>query len=122
MSAADFQNLKLESVIGFDGASFSTAPISKKLISGVILTGAVPQGLLKHPNGVHSIYSLGSTLVVNDASKEHGQEFLQGHTNTISCLAVSKDGQFLASGQVTHMGFQVIIRAVDWSRSKDLNT
>ena len=33
------------------------------------------------------------------------QEFLQGHADTVSCLAISKSGKFLASGQVTHMGF-----------------
>ena len=35
------------------------------------------------------------------------QEFLTGHTNNVSCLAVSKSGRYLASGQITHMGFKV---------------
>jgi WD40 repeat protein len=69
--------------------------------------GSVSQGLLKHPDGVHTIYCLGSTVVINDSKKPNSQEFLQGHTNVISCLAVSKTGKYIASGQVTHMGFQV---------------
>lgn len=38
------------------------------------------------------VYSLGSTVVINDPSKKDSQEFLQGHTNIVSCLSVSKDG------------------------------
>ena len=98
MSAADFQTLKLESTIGFGG-----------IFVIELILGAVPQGLLKHPNGINNIYSLGSTVVIADSHKDDAQEFLQGHTNIISCLAVSKDGKYLASGQVTHMGFQVRI-------------
>ncbi|KAI8850812.1 quinon protein alcohol dehydrogenase-like superfamily [Chytridium lagenaria] len=48
MAALDFKNLQLESIIGFGGS--------------------VPQGLVKHPNGVHIVYSLGSTVVI------HGHE------------------------------------------------
>ncbi|MCO5597565.1 hypothetical protein L7F22_051643 [Adiantum nelumboides] len=33
------------------------------------------------------------------------QEFLEGHTNRVSCLCLSKDGQYLATGQVNYMGF-----------------
>lgn len=35
------------------------------------------------------------------------QEFLKGHTGVISCIACSSSGRYLASGQVTHMGFKV---------------
>ncbi|EGF78625.1 hypothetical protein BATDEDRAFT_26475 [Batrachochytrium dendrobatidis JAM81] len=89
----DFQNLKLNSIIGFGGT--------------------VPGGLIKHPDGVHTIYSLGSTVVINDSRKKSMQEFLQGHTNVVSCIAVSKDGKYIASGQVTHKGFQADI--IIWS-------
>lgn len=30
-----------------------------------------------------------------------------GHTNRVSCVAVSKDGSLLASGQENFMGFKV---------------
>ncbi|KAH6566090.1 hypothetical protein BASA62_006931 [Batrachochytrium salamandrivorans] len=85
----DFQQLNLSSIIGFGGT--------------------VPGGLIKHPGGKHTIYSLGSTVVINDLKKKNAQKFLQGHTNIVSCIAVSKDGKYLASGQVTHMGFQADI-------------
>jgi hypothetical protein len=35
------------------------------------------------------------------------QAFLQGHTDRVSCLAVSSDGKRLASGQDIEMGFKV---------------
>ncbi|KAI8827083.1 WD40-repeat-containing domain protein [Fimicolochytrium jonesii] len=91
----DFQPLQLESIIGF--------------------SGSVPDGYIKHPNGIHTIYSLGSTVVVNEPRKPNSQEFLQGHTNAISCLAVNKTGTLVASGQVTHMGFQADIIIWDFA-------
>ena len=33
------------------------------------------------------------------------QIFLQGHSDTVSCVALSHDGKLCASGQRTHMGF-----------------
>ena len=91
MSAAEFQSLKLESIIGFGGeTSFMENVLKPHNV------GSVPQGLLKHPNGIHRIYSLGSTVVVDDVKKTNAQEFLQGHTNIISCLAVSKCGNWIA--------------------------
>ncbi|KAJ3337840.1 Cilia- and flagella-associated protein 52, partial [Entophlyctis luteolus] len=83
--SADFKNLRIDSIIGFGGS--------------------VHDGLLKHPDGVHTVYSLGSTVVVCGKAP-NSQEFLQGHTNVVSCLSVSKSGRYIASGQVTHMGFQ----------------
>lgn len=64
----------------------------------------MPGGLLTYKS--HRVYSLGSTVVIADP-KKGTQEFLQGHTNVVSCIAISKDGKYIASGQVTHMGFKV---------------
>lgn len=33
--------------------------------------------------------------------------FLQGHDNDVSVVQVSNTGKYIASGQKTHMGFQV---------------
>eukprot|EP00842_Homolaphlyctis_polyrhiza_P004180 jgi/Hompol1/4763/HPOL_003861-RA len=95
---SDFQALKLDSIIGFGGT--------------------VMGGLIKHPNGIHTIYSLGSTVVINDSKKKNSQEFLQGHTNVVSCIALSKCGGLVASGQVTHMGFQADIIIWDFEQRK----
>ncbi|KAJ1505708.1 Cilia- and flagella-associated protein 52 [Coelomomyces lativittatus] len=86
ISETPTQQLKLKSVMGF--------------------SGSVPQGFLLHPKKSHQIYPLGSNIVIQNI--ENGkQEFLQGHNNLVLCLAVSKSGEYIASGQVTHMGFQV---------------
>ena len=71
--------LELESVVGFGGK--------------------VPNGLLCHPDGVHLIYPLGSTIVVKNTVMGT-QTFLKGHSNMVSCMELSRDGTKLASGQV----------------------
>ena len=84
--------------------------------------GNVPGGLLVHPDASHLIYPLGNTVVIEDlTATKHDrsrQEFLSGHTNNVSCIAVSKSGRFVASGQVTHMGFKADVIVWDFeSRS-----
>ena len=71
-----------------------------------MLSGKVRDGLFYHPNGTHVLYPLGMTLVVKRL-KDNKQEFLDGHTNVISSVALSHDGNFAASGQKTHAGFKV---------------
>jgi len=44
-------------------------------------------------------------VVENITTKQ--QDFLSGHSNTISCLDVARSGNLIASGQVTFMGFKV---------------
>jgi WD40 repeat protein len=62
-------------------------------------TGDVPNGLV--------LYPLGSTVVIRDISSGQSQRFLRGHSDAVSCIAVSPSGRYVASGQVTYMGFQV---------------
>ena len=56
------------------------------------------------------LYPLGMTLVVKRLADDK-QEFLDGHTNVISSVALSHSGDLVATGQMTHSGFQVIIFA-----------
>lgn len=67
--------------------------------------GQVENSLLVHPDGQTIIYPLGSTIVLRNKADPRSQEFLQGHSDKVSCLALSRSGRYLASGQVTYMGF-----------------
>jgi len=89
--------LKLERTIGFNGT-----------LSG---------GLIVHPDGEHMIYALGSTVVIQNL-KTFEQTFLRGHTNTVSCIAISPSGKFIASGQETHMGFKADIIVWDYEQKR----
>jgi len=71
------------------------------------VSGGVQSGLIFHPDGRHLIYPLGSTIVIRDLASSHSQRFLHGHKDRVSCVAMSPSGRYLASGQVTHMGFTV---------------
>jgi len=51
------------------------------------------------------IYAVGCTVVIQDINSKK-QEFLSGHSNNVTCVAVSKSGRYIASGQVTHRGFR----------------
>ncbi|XP_070684474.1 cilia- and flagella-associated protein 52 [Pempheris klunzingeri] len=87
--------LELEAAIGFNGHVFS--------------------GLRVHPDGEHLIYPLGCTVILKSI-KDGKQEFLHGHTNNVSCVAVSKSGSYIASGQVNFMGFKAMIIVWDYVR------
>lgn len=79
-------------------------------ISHINHTGRVNQSLILHPDGEHLIYAVGSAVVIRNKNDAHGfQHILQGHSNSITCLAVSKSGRYIASGQQTHMGYQADI-------------
>mmetsp|Transcript_6363 Transcript_6363/g.28013 ORF Transcript_6363/g.28013 Transcript_6363/m.28013 type:complete len:615 (-) Transcript_6363:136-1980(-) len=90
--------LPLESVIGFDGK--------------------VNGGLVLHPDGRTLIYPLGATVVVKELGDTFAQTFLQGHTDEVSCLTVSPDGRYLASGQLSFMGFSADIIVWDMESRK----
>ena len=63
--------------------------------------------------GLHSVtyagepfvcFPLGAMVVVKHATKRDGVCFLRGHTQAVSCVAVSHDGCRLASGQRSMLG------------------
>ena len=71
-------------------------------------TGQVVQGLVLHPDNEHLVYPLGSTIVIRHVVSRV-QSFLRGHDQRVSCITISNSGNYLASGQQTHMGFQAEI-------------
>ncbi|NXG66461.1 CFA52 protein, partial [Hemiprocne comata] len=70
--------------------------------------GHVPCGLICHPNDKDILYPLGCAVVIQDLDTKT-QHFLRGHTNNVSCIAVSRAGEYVASGQQTAKGFQADI-------------
>lgn len=85
-----------------------------ELIGVIGFNGAIRQGLILHPGDKHIIYPLGSTIVVKHLL-ENTQTFLQknDHNRSVSCLALSRTGKYLASGQITHMGFPAVVSIWD---------
>ncbi|XP_072882054.1 cilia- and flagella-associated protein 52 isoform X1 [Hemitrygon akajei] len=89
----DLSQLELESIIGFNGK--------------------VPCGLSVHPDGENIIYPLGCTTIIQNLNSSQ-QAFLESHTNNISFVTVSKSGKYIATGQVTYMGFKADILIYDY--------
>uniref|UniRef100_A0A8C4VB53 Cilia- and flagella-associated protein 52 n=1 Tax=Falco tinnunculus TaxID=100819 RepID=A0A8C4VB53_FALTI len=79
--------------------------------------GHVPCGLICHPDKEHVLYPLGCTVVIQDLGSKK-QTFLHGHTNNVSCIVVSRNGVYVASGQVTYMGFKADIILWDFQRKE----
>lgn len=93
--------LELETVVGFNGT----------------VTG----GLKVHPDRQHIIYPLGCAVVIEDISGNEKPSLLWGHTDYVTCIAVSNDeGKLLASGQRTYMGFKAAAIVWDYKSQKAL--
>ena len=84
------------------------------LESAIGFGGKVTSGLHLHPNGKHLLYALGACIAVREIGNPRATSFLLGHNDNVSCLAVSRSGRYVASGQVTHMGFQADICVFDF--------
>ena len=69
-------------------------------------SGKVPSGLHWHPNATHIVYPLGTTVVIKSLV-DGSQSFLTGHTDTITTVALSACGRFVASGQKSNFGKKV---------------
>jgi WD40 repeat protein len=91
-----------------------------ELAAVIGFSGSVIQGLMLHPDNEHLVYPLGSTIVVRHIVSR-SQHFLRGHDQRISCVTLSKTGNYLASGQQTHMGFQAEIVLWDFYRKEQLH-
>ncbi|KAL8272254.1 hypothetical protein Esti_003810 [Eimeria stiedai] len=94
MEGGQVQDLQLDAVIGFSG-------ISRKCV-------------VMHPDNKRLIFALGYSIVVRDLTTG-AQTFLLSHDNCVTCIAMSKDGKYLASGQKTHAGFvaDIILWSLD---------
>ncbi|NXC20565.1 CFA52 protein, partial [Corythaeola cristata] len=79
--------------------------------------GHVPCGLICHPDKEHILYPLGCTVVIQKLDSKK-QRFLHGHTNNVSCIVVSRNGVYIASGQVTFMGFKADIILWDFQKKE----
>lgn len=75
----------------------------------------MPTGLKCHPDQEHLIYPLGCTILIQAINTQE-QNFLHGHGNNVSCLTISKNGNYIASGQVTFMGFKADIILWDYKK------
>ena len=51
-------------------------------------------GLVLHPDNQHLLYPLGSVIVVRNVI-ERKNSTLEGHDNEVSCLTISKNGQYV---------------------------
>ena len=55
-----------------------------------------------HPRDPDVIVShIGCLLIIGNIKDPHGQIFLHGHTEEITCLAISPSGNLIASGQAS---------------------
>ncbi|KAF8281271.1 Component of motile flagella 15 [Trypanosoma cruzi] len=101
MSAKEYEKtarLTLESVIGFGGR--------------------IPNSIIAHPDGENLVYGLGACIVIQKINDRSASSFLYGHNDKISCITVSSSGRFVASGQVTHAGFQADVCIFDYDERR----
>ncbi|KAK2515522.1 hypothetical protein Q9233_014035 [Columba guinea] len=77
-----------------------------ELQAAIGFNGHVPCGLICHPDREHILYPLGCTVVIQHLDTKK-QSFLHGHADNVSCVVVSRDGMYVASRQVTCIGFKM---------------
>ncbi|XP_054078022.1 cilia- and flagella-associated protein 52 [Rissa tridactyla] len=88
-----------------------------ELRAAIGFNGHIICGLVCHPDKEHILYPLGCTVVIQELDSKK-QTFLRGHTDNVSCIVVSKDGVYVASGQVTFMGFKADIILWDFQKEE----
>ncbi|KAK2579213.1 hypothetical protein KPH14_008184 [Odynerus spinipes] len=90
----EIKPLELVGIIGFDGLT--------------------KNALRLHPDQQHLIYPMGNKVTIKDVPTGE-QSFLTGHTNLISAVCVSPCGNFVASGQINHLGFKAMVILWDYN-------
>jgi WD40 repeat protein len=61
--------------------------------------GKRTKSLFMHPNGQDIVSIMGNCILVTSLNNPTNQHYLRAHDDEITCLAVSHQGQLLASGQ-----------------------
>jgi WD40 repeat protein len=103
------KTLPLETVIGFSGKrkKYILKRITERetdfdflshLILLIFVKGNVPNGLQYTPCGKYILYPLGSIVIMKDTKSGRLIFFDAGIDNIVSCMALSKDGRFMATG------------------------
>ncbi len=72
----------------------------------VLCLGKIAGGLNYTPCGRYVVYPLGSFIVLKNLVTNK-EAFLDGHTQDVSCIAMSNTGDRLASGQLQFTGVKV---------------
>jgi WD40 repeat protein len=72
------------------------APIELEHAIGI---STIRGGLHYHPNGREYMYAAGASIIVCNFDDPHDQSFLRGHDDSVTCVALSPNGTFVASGQ-----------------------
>lgn len=62
-----------------------------------------------HRDNKHLLYPLGCNIIIEDVSTGKPENVLAAHSDVVTCLAIDNTGNYIASGQVTYMGFKVSI-------------
>lgn len=79
------------------------------------LSGDVVSGLhaVAYEGEKFIAYPLGAMVVVKRERSREGVAFLQGHSRSVSCVAVSHDGKLAASGQTNQLGVEAPVMLWD---------
>jgi len=78
--------------------------IARKIM--LLLLGKVTGALSYTPCGRYIVYPLGSFVVIKNIVTNK-EAFLDGHSQEVSCVAMSHNGERLASGQLHFTGVKV---------------
>jgi WD40 repeat protein len=97
-------NLNIKSVIGFNGKLWFLF-FARIFIS--FFVGKVAGALSYTPCGRYIVYPLGSFIVLKNLVTNK-EAFFDGHTQDVSCVAMSHYGDRLASGQFHFSGVKVL--------------
>jgi WD40 repeat protein len=70
-----------------------------KLEHGMGYNGLRPNTLILHPNLIDYLYIAGGVIILAEMNDPNKQKILRGHDDVVTCIALSHNGDLLASGQ-----------------------